>query len=149
MFGAATGSVAGLATITPASGFVDPMSSLLIGFAAGGVCYVSLNMKGKLGYDDSLDAFGVHGIGGILGSFATGIFAQKWINASGNDGLLFGNASLLYSQIVGIMVTMIYSFVLTLVILKVIDRVIGLRVDEEAEVMGLDISQHGESGYRT
>jgi Amt family ammonium transporter len=125
------------------------MSSLLIGFAAGGVCYVSLNMKGKLGYDDSLDAFGVHGIGGILGSFATGIFAQKWINASGNDGLLFGNASLLYSQIVGIMVTMIYSFVLTLVILKVIDRVIGLRVDEEAEVMGLDISQHGESGYRT
>ena len=147
MFGAATGSIAGLATITPASGFVGPMSALCIGLAAGAVCYAALNMKNRFGYDDSLDAFGVHGIGGILGTIATGIFAQKILNPAGADGLLFGSSKMLISQVIAVSVTAIYSFVITVVILKVIDWTIGLRVDEEAEVEGLDISQHGESGY--
>lgn len=147
MFGAATGSIAGLATITPASGFVSPMSSLIIGMAAGGLCYLALNMKGKIGYDDSLDAFGVHGIGGIIGTLATGLFAQKLINPAGANGLFFGSHQLFNSQMIAILVTAVYSFVLTVIILKVIDKIIGLRVDEEAEVSGLDISQHGETGY--
>jgi Amt family ammonium transporter len=147
MFGAATGSVAGLATITPASGFVGPMSALIIGLAAGSLCYVALNMKTKLGYDDSLDAFGVHGIGGIAGTFATGLFAQTIINPSGNNGLFFGNHQLLMSQVIAISVTAVYSFIVTAIILKVLDKTIGLRVSEESEVSGLDVSQHGESGY--
>jgi Amt family ammonium transporter len=147
MFGAATGSVAGLATITPASGFVGPMSALIIGLAAGSVCYLALNMKTKFGYDDSLDAFGVHGIGGIAGTFATGLFAQTIINPSGSNGLFFGNQQLMISQMIAISITAIYSFVVTAIILKSLDKTIGLRVDEESEVSGLDLSQHGESGY--
>jgi Amt family ammonium transporter len=147
MFGAATGSIAGLATITPASGFVSPMSSLMIGLAAGSLCYLSLNMKGKIGYDDSLDAFGVHGIGGIIGTVATGLFAQTLINPAGANGLFFGSSQLLSTQMTAILVTGAYSFIVTAILLKVIDKVIGLRVDEESEVNGLDISQHGESGY--
>jgi len=147
MFGAATGSIAGLATITPASGFVSPMSSLIIGLAAGAICYMSLNMKGKLGYDDSLDAFGVHGIGGIIGTLATGLFAQTLINPAGGNGLFFGSHQLLFHEITAIAVTAIYSFGITVVLLKGIDIFIGLRVNEESEVSGLDISQHGESGY--
>jgi len=147
MFGAATGSIAGLATITPAAGFVSPMSALVIGLAAGAVCYLSLNMKTKIGYDDSLDAFGVHGVGGFLGSFATGIFASTLINPSGSNGLLFGGHRLFLSQAIGVGVTALYSFIATVIILKIIDAVIGLRIDHEAELNGLDISQHGESGY--
>jgi Amt family ammonium transporter len=147
IFGAATGSIAGLATITPASGFVSPMSSLVIGLAAGAVCYGALNMKGRFGYDDSLDAFGVHGIGGALGTFATGLFAQTLINPSGSNGLFFGEQKLFVSQIIAILITAAYSFIVTVIILKILDKVIGLRVDEESEVNGLDISQHGESGY--
>jgi Amt family ammonium transporter len=147
MFGAATGSIAGLATITPASGFVSPMSALIIGLAAGAVCYAALNMKGKFGYDDSLDAFGVHGIGGIVGTFATGLFAQTLINPSGSNGLFFGNHQMFISQMIAILVTAVYSFIVTVIILKIIDKLIGLRVDEDSELHGLDISQHGESGY--
>ncbi|MDI6729725.1 MAG: ammonium transporter, partial [Thermodesulfovibrionales bacterium] len=147
MFGAATGAIAGLATITPASGFVGPMSALLIGLAAGTVCYISLNIKNRLGYDDSLDAFGVHGIGGILGTLALGLFAQKAINPAGADGLFFGNPKLFVSQLIAIAVTVVYSFVVTAIMLKALDMTIGLRVDDESEVVGLDISQHGESGY--
>jgi len=147
MFGAATGSIAGLATITPASGFVSPMSALIIGLAAGAVCYAALNIKGKIGYDDSLDAFGVHGIGGILGTFATGLFAQTLINPSGNNGLFFGNQKLLFYQMIAILITAAYSFIMTAIILKTLDKTLGLRIDEESEVSGLDISQHGESGY--
>jgi Amt family ammonium transporter len=146
MFGAATGSIAGLATITPASGFVSPMSSLVIGMAAGAVCYGALNMKSKLGYDDSLDAFGVHGVGGALGTFATGLFAQTLINPSGSNGLFFGGHQVM-TQIKAILVTAAYSFVVSIIILIILDKLIGLRVDEEAEVNGLDISQHGETGY--
>jgi Amt family ammonium transporter len=147
MFGAATGAIAGLATITPASGFVGPMSALLIGLAAGTVCYISLSIKNRLGYDDSLDAFGVHGIGGILGTLALGLFAQKAINPAGADGLFFGNPKLFVSQLIAIAVTVVYSFVVTAIMLKALDMTIGLRVDDESEVVGLDISQHGESGY--
>jgi Amt family ammonium transporter len=147
MFGAATGSIAGLATITPASGFVGPMSALIIGLAAGAVCYTALNMKGRFGYDDSLDAFGVHGVGGILGTFATGLFAQTLINPAGKNGLFFGNHKLLISQMLAILITAAYSFIMTAIILKALDKTLGLRVDEESEVSGLDISQHGESGY--
>jgi len=147
MFGAATGSIAGLATITPASGFVGPMPALVIGLLAGAVCYVSLNMKGKLGYDDSLDAFGVHGVGGILGTLGAGLFAQKLINPAGADGLFFGNPHQLVVQIMAIAVVAVYSFVASIVLLKLIDWTIGLRVTEEEEMMGLDISQHEESGY--
>ena len=149
MFGAATGSIAGLATITPASGFVSPMSALVIGLAAGAVCYISLNMKSKLGYDDSLDAFGVHGVGGILGTLATGLFAQSVINPAGSNGLLFGSHQMFTSQVIAILVTGVYSFTVSVVLLKILDKVIGLRVSEESEVSGLDISQHGESGYST
>ena len=108
---------------------------------------MALNMKGKLGYDDSLDAFGIHGVGGILGTFATGLFAQTLINSSGSNGLFFGNHQMFVSQMIAILVTAFYSFIVTVIILKIIDAFIGLRVDEESEVSGLDISQHGESGY--
>lgn len=147
MFGAATGSIAGLATITPAAGFVSPMSALLIGLTAGSICYIALNVKGRLGYDDSLDAFGVHGIGGVLGVFATGLFAQTFINPAGSNGLFFGNIALAKTQMIAILVTAAYSFIITVVLLKIIDRLVGLRINEESEETGLDISQHGESGY--
>jgi Amt family ammonium transporter len=147
MFGAATGSIAGLATVTPASGFISPISALIVGLAAGSVCYVALNMKAKFGYDDSLDAFGVHGVGGILGTLATGLFAQTLINPAGSNGLFFGNPSLLVTQMIAVGVSATYSFVITVVLLKVIDMVVGLRIDEDDEHKGLDISQQGERGY--
>jgi Amt family ammonium transporter len=147
MFGAATGSIAGLATITPASGFVGPMSALIIGLVAGSFCYLALNMKSRFGYDDSLDAFGVHGIGGMTGIFCTGLFAQKLINPSGANGLFFGDYEMLMSQSIAILVIALYSFIMTAIILKILDKIVGLRVDHDSEVAGLDISQHGESGY--
>ena len=147
MFGAATGSIAGLATITPASGFVSPLSALIIGLAAGSVCYLALNMKTKFGYDDSLDAFGVHGVGGIIGTLATGLFAQILINPGGSDGLFFGNPKLFTTQLIAVVVSALYSFVVTVILFKVIDKITGLRIDEEGERKGLDISQHGERGY--
>jgi len=147
MFGAATGAIAGLATITPASGFVGPMPALIIGMVAGGLCYLALNMKGKLGYDDSLDAFGVHGVGGILGTLGAGLFADKLINPAGANGMFFGNPSQLFIQALAILAVAVYSFIVSLLILKGIDMVIGLRASDEDEVNGLDVSQHGESGY--
>ena len=151
MFGAATGSIAGLATITPASGFVGPMSALIIGLCAGSICYLALNLKTRLGYDDSLDAFGVHGIGGILGTLATGLFAQKLLNPAGADGLFFSGSGagpgVFLTQVICVGVTIVYSFVVTVIILKVMDKLMGLRLDDESETIGLDLSQHGESGY--
>ncbi len=147
MFGAATGAIAGLATITPASGYVGPMSALAIGMSAAAVCYVALTMKNRLGYDDSLDAFGVHGIGGILGTLAVGFLAQKVINPGGADGLLFGSTGLFSKQVIGVGVTVVYSFAATVVILKMIEWTMGLRLSAENEFEGLDLSQHGESGY--
>jgi Amt family ammonium transporter len=116
--GAASGAVAGLATVTPASGFVGPLSAALIGIAAGGGCYLWIKLKNKFGYDDSLDVVGIHGVGGVLGLFATGLFASKAVNPNGADGLFCGNPSQLGIQLIAIVVTIIYAFVGTFVILK-------------------------------
>ncbi len=147
VLGAASGAVAGLVAITPASGFVGPIPAIIIGLAAGVACYLAINLKTKLGYDDSLDVVGVHGVGGTWGALATGLFASKAINSAGNDGLFFGNPSLLGVQALSVVVAWVYSFVVTLIILKVLDWTMGLRVSEEHEINGLDLSQHGEAGY--
>jgi len=145
ILGAASGAVAGLVAITPACGFVGPLSSIVIGIAAGALCYLAVVAKSRFGYDDSLDVFGVHGIGGTLGAIFTGIFASAAIG--GTDGLLFGNPKQLGIQLVSVAASWIYSFVVTFIILKLLDAVIGLRVTEEEEVQGLDLTQHGEAGY--
>jgi Amt family ammonium transporter len=154
--GGISGAVAGLVAITPAAGFVKPMPALLIGLIAGIFCYWMVAVvKSKFGYDDSLDAFGVHGAGGTLGAVLTGIFAVSAVNpifkdAQGNSlpsGLLEGNAHQLLNQFVGIAIAWALAIVGTLVILKLVDVTIGLRVSEEEEVQGLDLSQHGEEGY--
>jgi Amt family ammonium transporter len=147
VLGAASGAVAGLVAITPASGFVGPVSAIIIGAGAGVACYFAINLKTKLGYDDSLDVVGVHGVGGTWGALATGLFASKAINSAGNDGLFFGNSSLIGIQALSVVSAWVYSFVVTLIILKVLDWTMGLRVNEENEITGLDLSQHGESGY--
>jgi Amt family ammonium transporter len=147
VLGAASGAVAGLATITPASGFVGPMSAIIIGLVAGVLCYYAINLKNKFRYDDSLDVVGVHGVGSTWGVLATGLFATKAINSAGNNGLLFGNPSLIGIQALSIGSVWVYSFVVTWIILKVLDWTMGLRVSEEHEITGLDTSQHGEAGY--
>jgi Amt family ammonium transporter len=147
MFGAATGAIAGLATITPAAGFVGPMPALVIGVAAGLLCYTALNAKTRFGYDDSLDAFGVHGVGGTLGTIMAGLFASIAINAAGANGLLSGNPKQLAIQAGSVALVAVYSFVASLVLFKIIDAVIGLRVSKDEETEGIDISQHGEAGY--
>ncbi len=147
VLGAASGAVAGLVAITPASGFVGPISAILIGLIAGVLCYSAINLKTKLGFDDSLDVVGVHGVGGTWGALATGLLASKVINSAGNDGLFFGNPSLVGIQALSVISAWIYSFVVTLIILKVLDWTMGLRVTDEHEVNGLDLSQHGEAGY--
>jgi ammonium transporter, Amt family len=145
--GAASGCVAGLVAITPAAGFVGPLSAVIIGLAAGGLCYFAIFLKHKLGYDDALDVVGVHGVGGTFGALATGLFASKAVNEAGNNGLFFGNPAQLGIQAVAVGVTLIYSFVVTLIILKVLDWTMGLRVETEEEMAGLDLSQHSEVGY--
>jgi Amt family ammonium transporter len=147
MFGAATGAIAGLATITPAAGFVGPMPALLIGAAAGLLCYTALNAKTKFGYDDSLDAFGVHGVGGTLGTLMAGLFASVAINSAGANGMFFGNPKQLAVQAGSVLLVAAYSFIVSLIIFKVIDATTGLRVGGDEETQGLDITQHGESGY--
>jgi Amt family ammonium transporter len=147
VLGAASGCVAGLVAITPASGFVSPLSALFIGLLAGIICYFGIAMKGKFGYDDSLDTVGVHGVGGALGALLTGIFASKAVNSAGADGLIFGNLSLLGAQALSIVVAVAYAFIVTWIILKVLDKFMGLRVSQDQEMEGLDLSQHGESGY--
>jgi Amt family ammonium transporter len=147
VLGAASGAVAGLVAITPASGFVGPVSAIIIGLVAGAACYYAINLKTKLGYDDSLDVVGVHGVGGTWGALATGLFASKAINSAGNNGLFFGNPSLIGIQALSVVSAWVYSFVVTLIILKILDWTMGLRVTEEHEINGLDLSQHGEAGY--
>jgi len=147
MFGAATGCIAGLATITPAAGFVAPMSALVIGIAAGLICFMGLKAKEKIGYDDSLDAFGVHGIGGILGTLSIGLFATTAINSGGANGILYGGSYQLMIQAMGAAVAALYSLVVSVIILKVIDWTVGLRIEESSEVQGLDVTLHGEEGY--
>ncbi len=145
--GAASGAVAGLVAITPASGFIGPLPALLLGIFAGVVCYAAISLKPKLGYDDSLDVVGVHGVGGTLGALFTGFFASKLINAAGGDGLFFGNAGQVGIQALSVVSAWVYSFVVTFIILKILDATMGLRVSEEDESTGLDLSQHGEVGY--
>ena len=154
--GAISGAVAGLVAITPAAGFVSPMSAIVIGLAAGIFCFLMVTkVKNMFHYDDSLDAFGVHGAGGTLGALLTGIFASSAVNpifkdAQGNtlaSGLLEGNAYQLFNQLVGVMIAWVLAAAGTLVILKIVDLVLGLRVSEDQEIQGLDLSQHGEEGY--
>jgi Amt family ammonium transporter len=147
VLGAASGAVAGLVAITPASGYVGPVSSIIIGGIAGVVCFSACNLKASLGYDDSLDVVGVHCVGGTTGALLTGLFACKAVNSAGADGLFFGNPGQLVVQIVAVVATLVYCGVGAFVLLKVVDALVGLRVTEEDEVAGLDLSQHGENAY--
>ena len=148
VFGIVTGSIAGLATVTPASGYISPSSAIAIGFLASVVCFIGVAIiKPKLKYDDSLDAFGVHGIGGIFGTLAAGLFASKAINPTGADGLFYGNPRQFLIQGIGILVASAYTFVVTLVIYKFVDIFVGMRVKEREEIIGLDLTQHRERAY--
>jgi Amt family ammonium transporter len=147
VLGAASGAVAGLVAITPGSGFVGPLSAIAIGGVGGLLCYNACNLKSRLGYDDSLDVVGVHGVGGTWGALATGLFASKAINDAGNNGLFFGNPSLLGVQALTVLITIAFAFLGSLILLKLVDATVGLRVHEEDEVMGLDLSQHNENAY--
>jgi Amt family ammonium transporter len=140
--GFASGVVAGLVAITPAAGFVTPGWALVIGVGAGVICYLAVLMKAKLKYDDSLDAFGIHGVGGAFGALATGAFATV-----GATGLIMGNTAQFVSQVIAVSASAVYAFVVTCIIAFVIDKTIGLRVDKEDEIIGLDQTQHSESGY--
>ena len=143
--GVASGLVAGLVCITPAAGFVGPISAVFMGLAAGLVCYGAVLAKSKLGYDDALDAFGIHGVGGALGAVLTGaLAAAAW---GGTDGLLSGNSKLFAENVLGVVVAAGYSIVVTFIILKALDVTVGLRVDEDQESEGLDTTLHGEEGY--
>jgi Amt family ammonium transporter len=152
ILGACSGAVAGLVCITPACGYTQPMPSILIGAAASIVCYFACTtLKQKLGYDDSLDAFGVHGVGGTLGAILTGVFATREVigtAVAGDDplGLAYGG-KLLVPQIAAVAVTWVLAAVATFILLKLIDLTIGLRVTQQDEIQGLDLSQHGEEGY--
>ena len=147
VLGAATGAVAGLVGVTPAAGFVSPLSAIVIGVAVGVVCFAACSVKFRFGYDDSLDVVGVHGVGGALGALLTGVLASTAVNPGGADGLLFGNPGQLWIQFVSVAVTAIYCGGMTYVLLKIVDAVIGLRVTEDDEQVGLDLSQHGETAY--
>ncbi len=143
--GVASGLVAGLVVITPAAGFVGPVSAVLMGLTAGAVCYSAVMLKGRLGYDDALDAFGIHGVGGALGAILTGVFAATvW---GGESGLIDGSSKLFIENIIGVVAAAAYSVTVTFVILKVIDATIGLRVSKDEETEGLDTNLHGEEGY--
>jgi Amt family ammonium transporter len=147
VLGAAAGAVAGLVAITPASGYVDASAAIAIGFGAGVICFFAVDLLKKR-VDDALDVFAVHGVGGIWGALATGIFAQKAVNPAGNDGLLYGNPQQLLIQAVAVVAAAAFAGVVTVVILKAIDLIIGLRVPEQEEVLGLDTTQHGEVAYQ-
>ncbi len=143
MLGAASGAVAGLVAITPAAGFVGPVSAILIGLGGGIVCYLGVFLKNKMGYDDALDVLGIHGIGGTWGALATGLFASM----GGGTGLFFGNPGQLVIQAIGVGATWVFAGVGTFVILKIVDGVVGLRVSKEEEVLGLDLTEHSERAY--
>jgi len=147
MLGAASGAVAGLVAITPASGYVGPGAAIVIGAVAGVVCYMAVRIKSRFGYDDALDVVGVHGVGGIWGALATGVFASVAVNSGGANGLLYGNPRQLLVQAIAVGASISFAFVGSLILLKVTDAIVGLRVDADAESMGLDISQHEENGY--
>lgn len=145
--GAASGAIAGLATITPASGFVGPNSAIIIGVLAGVVCYSAVALKSRLGYDDSLDVVGIHGVGGLVGSICVGIFASTAVNPAGANGLFFGNAKLLGIQIIAVSVVLVYSFVVSYVLLRITDSIFTLRISGDTEEQGLDLTEHSETAY--
>ena len=145
--GAASGAVAGLVAITPASGFVGPLAAIFIGGAVSFICYFAIVMKGRLGYDDSLDVFGVHGVGGIWGAIATGLFATTAINPLGANGLFHGNPKLVLIQLLAVGAVFVYSFSMTAGLLKITGLFSDLRVSREEEHTGLDLTEHGEIGY--
>jgi ammonium transporter, Amt family len=148
IFGVCSGAVAGLVAITPAAGYVNVVSAVIIGMLVSVFCFIAVTViKPKFGYDDSLDAFGVHCVGGIWGALATGLFASKAVNPAGADGLFFGNPHQLLVQFYAVAVTLVYSGVVTLVIYKVVDAIIGVRVNEKEEAIGLDLTQHREKAY--
>ncbi len=148
VLGALSGSLAGLVGITPACGFVSPIAALAIGSIAGMICYVFTTFKSKFNYDDTLDVVGIHGIGGIVGSILTGVFASIVINPSGANGLIFGGFDLFKAQIISTIAAVLFAFFATAIILNIINAIFGLRVSEIEEMQGLDISQHGENCYR-
>jgi ammonium transporter, Amt family len=145
--GAATGAVAGLVGITPAAGFVDPIAALLIGSIVSAACFFAVSFKVKVGIDDALDTYPVHGVGGTLGAILTGVFASKTVNAAGADGLLHNNPGQMVPQIIAILVTYLLAAVGTFIIIKLLEATVGLRPKEEAEFQGLDINEHGEEAY--
>jgi ammonium transporter, Amt family len=147
VLGAASGAVAGLVAITPAAGFVEPWAALVIGAVAGAVCYFGLFIKSRFKFDDALDVVGIHGVGGTTGAILTGVFATTAINSAGRNGLLYGNPSQVLIQLAAVLAAGLFSFGLSFVILKLTDAVVGLRVDEETEIRGLDLSEHSEEGY--
>ena len=147
VLGVASGAVAGLATVTPGAGYVGPFSALMIGLMAGGMSYLAIMWKGKFGYDDSLDVVGIHGVGGVLGVLATGLLASKAVNPGGVDGLLNGNPGFFGMQVVAVLAVGLFSLAATYLILKLVDRLVGLRVTHEEEALGLDLSQHNERAY--
>ncbi len=147
VLGAASGCVAGLVGITPGAGFVTPMAAIVIGLAVGAICYGAIMLKGRFGYDDSLDVVGVHFVGGMFGALATGLFATKAVNPAGADGLFYGNPKLFAVQALAAGIAMTYAFCVSYGLLVLLDKTMGLRVDAEHESMGLDLSQHGEAGY--
>jgi Amt family ammonium transporter len=148
MLGTATGAVAGLVAITPAAGFVSALSAIVIGIFVSVFCYIAVALiKPKFGYDDALDVFGVHCIGGVWGALATGLFASRAVNPAGADGLFFGNPKQFLIQLLAVGVTLVYSFLASLLIYKIIDLVIKVRVEEKDETLGLDLTQHHENAY--
>jgi len=148
VLGAASGAVAGLVGITPAAGFVGPMPALAIGAIVGVACYFGLRLKTKFGFDDALDVVGVHGVGGTIGALLTGVFASLAVNPAGANGLLFGGGlALLGKQFIGVGATIVFSFTISFIFLKLLDSTMGIRVDEETEAGGLDVAEHAETGY--
>ncbi len=147
VLGAATGGVVGLVAITPASGYVTPMAAIVIGVVGAVISYYAMLFRGKQNVDDSLDVWACHGLGGTWGAIATGIFATVAVNSAGANGLLYGNPGQLVTQIIAVGVTWVYAFVMTVILAKVVDATIGLRVQDEEESVGLDISQHAEKAY--
>jgi Amt family ammonium transporter len=145
--GAASGAVAGLVAITPASGYVTPMSALAIGIIAGALCYWAVTWKFRLGYDDALDVVGVHFVGGTTGALLTGFLATKLINPAGANGLFYGGASLLLTQLIAVAATIAFSFTVSFALLKIVDATMGLRISEEEEDQGLDVAEHAEHAY--
>ncbi len=145
--GAASGAISGLATITPAAGFVGPNAAIAIGLIAGVVCFTAVNLKTRLGYDDSLDVVGIHGVGGLVGSLLLGVFASKAVNPGGADGLLAGSSAQLISQMLGVVVVGVYAFVVSWILVKGLDMVMGMRMEEENEVQGMDYTEHSETAY--